>query len=242
VSGPSIRQPHAVQDMPSRTDKGLKIERLLGLAQRTTPMRLLEIGTGTGGIARYFGTHQEMTIQVDAVDVVDVRRTGEGFNFHLVEGTALPFEDNTFDVVVSNHVIEHVGAHDEQLQHLRELKRVMRTDGIGYMAVPNRWMLVEPHYRLVFLSWLPRSMRTPYLAMSGKGAFYDCEPLASSEIRAMFTNVGLRFEPASAAALQEFVRIEGASPVARALAAVPLPILERIEPMFPTLIYKLWKR
>src|SRR3546814_9833619 len=67
----------------------------------------------------------------------------------------LPFADDSFDVVLSNHVIEHVGEQPEQLAHLSELRRVLTPGGIGYLAVPNRWMLVEPHYRLAFLSWWP---------------------------------------------------------------------------------------
>ena len=42
------RLPHAVLDLPSRRLKALKIERLLDLSERHQPMRLLEIGTGSG--------------------------------------------------------------------------------------------------------------------------------------------------------------------------------------------------
>jgi spermidine synthase len=55
----SQRQPHAVLDLPSRNCKGLKIE------------RLLEIGTGSGGIAHYFATHPTLHCEVTAVEVVD---------------------------------------------------------------------------------------------------------------------------------------------------------------------------
>lgn len=51
------RQPHAVLDLPSRDWKAMKIERLLDLAKRPQPMRLLGVGTGSGGIAHYFATH-----------------------------------------------------------------------------------------------------------------------------------------------------------------------------------------
>jgi len=44
------RQPHAVLDLPSRNWKALKIERLLDLAHRPQPIRMLEIG-GTSGSA-----------------------------------------------------------------------------------------------------------------------------------------------------------------------------------------------
>jgi hypothetical protein len=57
-----------------------------------------------------------------------------------------------------------VGDLVDQRHHLSEVRRVMNPTGIGYIAVPNRWMLVEPHYRLAFLSWLPLAWRTPIYA------------------------------------------------------------------------------
>ena len=66
-------------------------------------------------------------------------------------------------------MIEHVGDESAQLHHLAELRRVLSKAGIGYLAVPNRWMVVEPHYRIAFLSWLPRGWRSPYLRLLGKG-------------------------------------------------------------------------
>src|SRR3546814_10899014 len=89
---------------------------------------MLEVGTGTGGVAHYFATHPELDCSVDAVDVVDGRRITEGYSFHLVHGTQLPFADDSFDVVLSNHVIEHVGEQPEQRseEHTSELQSLMR--------------------------------------------------------------------------------------------------------------------
>ncbi len=202
------RQPHAVLDLPSRRHKGLKIERLLGLAERRQPLRLLEIGTGSGGIAHYFATHPTLRCEVTAVDVVDQRLIRDGYDFRLVHDTALPFADARFDVVLSNHVIEHVGARDAQLAHLRELRRVLAPGGVGYLAVPNRWMLVEPHYRLVFLSWLPRPLRTPYLRLMRRGERYDCEPLGLRQLDTLLRDARLASEHVEARAIKIMIQIE----------------------------------
>ncbi len=161
--GSEQRQPHAVLDLPSRQLKAIKIERLLGLDKSTGKVRLLEIGVGSGGISHYFGTHAGRRYEVDAVDVVDSRVVFEGYSFTRVEGTKLPFSDECFDVVISNHVIEHLGDADAQAKHLLELSRVMKSNGMSYLAVPNRLMLIEQHYKLVFLSWLPVRFRSGYL-------------------------------------------------------------------------------
>src|SRR3546814_5478078 len=72
----------------------------------------------------------------------------EGYAFQVVDGTTLPYSNDTFDIVVSNHVIEHVGNADAQRHHLDEIRRVLAPDGVVYFAAPNRWRLVEPHFRL----------------------------------------------------------------------------------------------
>src|SRR3546814_5510744 len=105
----------------------------------------------------------------------------------------LPFADDSFDVVLSNHGIEHVGEQPVQLAHLAELRRVLTPGGIGYLAVPNRWMLGEPHYRLAFLSWWPHAWRSPYLRLMRKGKFYDCEPLQLGQLETMLDEAGFRY-------------------------------------------------
>lgn len=237
------RQPHAVLDLPSRNLKALKIERLLDLAPGTAPLRLLEVGTGSGGIAHWFGTHPSGRYSVDAVDVVDNRLVREGFRYHVVTDTRLPFADASFDIVLSNHVIEHVGGRPEQLAHLAELRRVLREDGVGYLAVPNRWMLVEPHYRLAFLSWLPRPLRSPYLRLAGKGRVYDCEPLRLPEIERMFAASGLAARNLCVAALREVLAIERpGSWLQRTFARIPDALLQPLRGAIPTLIYRFARR
>ena len=70
--------PHAVLDLTSRQRKAVKIELLLGLANREQPIRLLEIGTGAGGIAHYFAQHPTLVCRVTAGDVTDQRIVRDG--------------------------------------------------------------------------------------------------------------------------------------------------------------------
>lgn len=233
-----VRHPHVVKDLASRQWKAEKIARLLAIEQRPGPLRLLEIGTGSGGIASWFGCHASGRFSVDAVDVVDSRMVTEGYRFQLVEDTRLPFPDASFDLVLSNHVIEHVGDAGAQRHHLDELQRVLRLDGQGYLAVPNRWMLTEPHYQLAFLSWLPRSLRSPYLRLAGRGEFYDCEPLRLPELERLLRDSGFRFCNRGVEALRATFEVERAGARAtRLLRRVPDGLLQPFQRLIPTHIY-----
>jgi SAM-dependent methyltransferase len=234
---------HAVLDLPSRQWKAIKIERLLDLDARPGALRLLEVGTGSGGIAHYFGTHPSGRFEVDAVDVEDSRLVREGFRYTPVTDTRLPFADESFDIVLSNHVIEHVGDQAEQVKHLSELRRVLKSDGIGYLAVPNRWMLVEPHFRLAFLSWLPVPLRSPYLRLARRGRVYDCRPLMVGQIESLLSEAGFDFVQEHGRALRLTYEIERPRALTYRLIWSRLPdaLYRGLRRVFPTLIYRLTK-
>ncbi|MDI9863866.1 methyltransferase domain-containing protein [Flectobacillus sp. DC10W] len=50
----------------------------------------------------------------------------------------IPFEDNTFDVVFCNHVLEHV---DDDIRCMQEMRRVLKPNGWGIMQSPQDWNL-----------------------------------------------------------------------------------------------------
>ncbi|MEO1654525.1 MAG: class I SAM-dependent methyltransferase, partial [Bacteroidota bacterium] len=55
----------------------------------------------------------------------------------------IPFEDNTFDVVFCNHVMEHV---DSDLEAMREIHRVLKPGGWAIMQVP----MMKPGLKVTF--------------------------------------------------------------------------------------------
>lgn len=233
------RQPHAVLDIPSRYKKAQKIEYLLGLDKITSALRLLEIGCGSGGIAHYFAHHPSGKFSVFAVDVIDQRVLTDGYDFQLVTDTTLPFPDEYFDVILSNHVIEHVGDTSAQLV-LREISRVIKTNGVGYIASPNRWQLIEPHYRLIFLSWLPKPLRSHYLRLCRKGCDYDCQPLSLGELDSLLRKAGLRWQHLEVEAIHIMAKIEP-NLALRIVQCFPSHFLQLLRPLIPTLICRVEK-
>lgn len=116
-----------------RRDKARRIEAALAEHFGRTPagLRILDIGCGNGDISQYFGAANCQY----AVDVMDRRRpANRAFEYVAVDSERLPFEDGFFDAVISHHVIEHV---PDQRLHLREMRRVLKRDGVIYLATPN---------------------------------------------------------------------------------------------------------
>ena len=68
-------------------------------------------------------------------------------------------------MVVFNHIYERVVDADAVLT---EIHRVLKPAGVGFLGLGNKYQVMEPHYRLPFLSWLPQRAADRYAAVFGK--------------------------------------------------------------------------
>lgn len=59
----------------------------------------------------------------------------------------IPFDNNFFDVVFSHQVFEHVLNYDETL---KEISRVLKSDGVSIHKFPSRWAIFESHIYVPF--------------------------------------------------------------------------------------------
>jgi SAM-dependent methyltransferase len=99
--------------------------------------RLLDIGTYDGAfterIAARVGADSVTGLELMAEHAEQARAHG----IEIVEGDleeGLPFEDEAFDVVTANQVIEHVRGTDG---FLRELRRVLKPGGVACISTNN---------------------------------------------------------------------------------------------------------
>jgi SAM-dependent methyltransferase len=115
------------------------------LATRLAPgRRVLDAacgeGYGTAMIARA-GAVSAVGVDVDQATVAHARGR-YGLDFQTADVTAMPFEDGTFDLVVSFETIEHVA--DPQ-RALDELARVAGPDGLVLVSTPNAEQYLQPN-------------------------------------------------------------------------------------------------
>jgi SAM-dependent methyltransferase len=232
-------KPKASLDVGSRRAKAEKIAALIETRRPLAGTRLLEIGTGGGIITALLAELVGSDGEVWSVDVDDLRTTTEGYSFKLVEGVALPFGDGEFDVVVSNHTIEHVGDRGDQLVHLREIARVLAPGGLAYLATPTRWALVEPHFKVPMLSWLPPGQRNRALQLSRRGKVYDIDPRTRPELLALIDEAGLRATEVTMQALRITADVEKPGPVTRLAAKAPDRVLDALRGGVPTMVFLL---
>ena len=75
------------------------------------------------------------------------------FNTAIGDGRKLTYDDQSFDIIFSSSVIEHVGNFYQQQCFADELRRVGKN---YYVQVPYRWSLIEPHFIIFFFHWLPK--------------------------------------------------------------------------------------
>lgn len=91
--------------------------------------RLLDIGTGTGVVAA--AAARQLGASVIGVDfsetmLAEARRSVRGVDFRTASADALPFDDGSFDAVVANVVLHHLGRPEAALA---EAHRVLLPGG-----------------------------------------------------------------------------------------------------------------
>lgn len=228
---------HAILDFESREKKAGKIVSVLNVWAKDKPKKVLDIGTGSGHIASFLAEHYQDVI---SVDVVDERKIKKGYHFVQVKSEELPFDTGAFDAVVTNHVIEHV---PEQKTHMNELHRVLKKNGLAYLATPNKYWLYDPHYKLPLISWLPRKSGSKYLKVT-QGKKWDIYPVSNGTIKKFAKAAGFKniknVTPEIIKYPEKF-NLDTYWLIKPVMKLLPLWTLRLLNPITPTLIFVLEK-
>ena len=119
-------------------------ERRLAMIQEWADLsgRILDNGCGLGSYLDAFGrfSSHRFGLEIEEERARQALAFAEGIV--VSQGENLPFASNSFDVVFSNEVIEHVV---DDGRSVREMVRVTRPAGRILIFCPNRWYPVEQH-------------------------------------------------------------------------------------------------
>ena len=100
--------------------------RAFGL-DREKELRILEIGCGPGALAgalkRWYPKAEITGIDLDSAFIAFAKENEKGVTFLEADATKLPFEDETFDVTISNTVSEHIAPDAFFGEQMRVLKK-----------------------------------------------------------------------------------------------------------------------
>jgi len=133
----------------------------------------LEIGASGGIITALLSNQMPNTMGLDidaaAIHLAAKNASKSNVNYIVGDGLNLPFKDRSLDIIICNHVYEHVPNANKLFS---EIYRILKNDGFCYMSAGNKLVIFESHYFLPFLSWLPKPVAHRYLRLTGKGHYY----------------------------------------------------------------------
>ncbi len=107
------------------------------LTEDISQKKLLDAGCGTGWFSKWACDRNADVTSMD-LGAGLLGKVAEKCNSERVIGSILeiPFDENTFDIVVSSEVIEHT---PDPGKAIHELFRVLKPGGILILSVPNRF-------------------------------------------------------------------------------------------------------
>lgn len=130
-----------------------RFARLMALSEQT---RVLDVG-GSPATWKLLPCTPRVTLLNIPMSIEEHDRE---FDWVAGDGCALPFAADSFDIVFSNSVIEHVGDEARQRAFAAEAMRVGRR---VFVQTPNAGFPVEQHLFMPLIHWLPKSWQRPVI-------------------------------------------------------------------------------
>jgi 2-polyprenyl-3-methyl-5-hydroxy-6-metoxy-1,4-benzoquinol methylase len=129
--------------------------------------RVLDLGCGHGTLAIELASRGADVVGVEPGQQwreVAIARAAEMPNLQVsfidADATCLPFDDSSFDYIISLQVLEHV----KRPYHVApEVRRLLRPEGKALISCENYLAFREPHYKIFWLPLMPKWLGAIYL-------------------------------------------------------------------------------
>lgn len=119
-------------------------------AEHLPPGRVLDLGAGVGHSAEMLAPRESVGVDID-----EAALEGQARETHVADMRSLPFEEHSFDSVLSVHSLEHV---PDPEKVVAEAARVVQPDGVVVFVTPNRLTfarpdeIIDPYHHVEFSS------------------------------------------------------------------------------------------
>ncbi len=138
-------------------------------------LTLLDVGSSTGIIDNFLADKFNKVTGIDidekAIQFASKKFKKKNLKFKIGDAMKLEFPDNSFDVVICTQIYEHV---PDPKRLFAEIYRVLKPNGVCFLAAINKLWPWEPHYNLPFLSWLPKNFANVYVRVfRGTKEYYE---------------------------------------------------------------------
>jgi SAM-dependent methyltransferase len=140
----------------------------LGVTDINKNAQILDYGCGAGHtVYTLLDQGYSNVAGFDISDYLALRGPADRKHFYIADtraGIPLPFEDNRFDLIISEQVFEHV---KDQVGVFRELHRVMRVGGHAIHTISPRYFPLEEHSFVPVGNWFAHRWWYKFWAIVG---------------------------------------------------------------------------
>ncbi len=202
----------------------------------------LDIGCSTGLITSFLSKNFKKTIGIDTdFNAIKSAKKLSKKNLNFIKASALeiPFKNDSFDLVICNHIYEHV---PDAQKMFDEIYNLLKKDGFCYLSAGNKHNIIEGHYKLPFLSWLPQSLANLYLRMTNRGKTYEEKHFSYFKIRRMLRKFHVDNYTLRIIKNPEKYYLTDISEKNSLIFKLPLFIFRILYPLIPTYIFIISKK
>lgn len=189
------------------TGRTNRINRLLDLAEIKRVGTVVDIGCGYGDVSLGLAKEGYSVVGIDiflpglrSASRISRNATLEAL-FLRASAQRLAVKTEAANLVICYNLWEHLR---DRRALLGEVRRILQDGGTLLLVVPNKFWIMETHYRLPLLSWFPRTLANGYLRLFRRGKEYDVDCPTWWQLNASLRSAGFRVTNLSLYVLRNF--------------------------------------